>query len=205
MIFLVWTCDTSRPRGRCRGTELYKGSATTGEPIHPDPACQRPVGFLAPNANRSLPTVGRITGTYPSRQIQLRVKVSWSCLASDEDVICVHGAVKALFQDAEANAERGAIAAVVIDGVLHGQPVEEPQTANHERRRPRLDRQQLCLLRIERYRRHRSRTGNPNHKGLPTWPAYATAQRATMVFDAPASKVVNDPGRAERELWASLG
>jgi hypothetical protein len=25
------------------------------------------------------------------------------------------------------------------------------------------------------------------------------------VFDAPASKVVNDPGRAERELWTSLG
>ncbi len=50
-----------------------------------------------------------------------------------------------------------------------------------------------------------ARTGNPNHKALPTWPSYTTAQRATMVFDAPASKVVNDPGRAERELWASLG
>jgi para-nitrobenzyl esterase len=50
-----------------------------------------------------------------------------------------------------------------------------------------------------------ARTGNPNHKALPTWPAYATAQRATMVFDAPAPAVVNDPGRAERELWTSLG
>jgi para-nitrobenzyl esterase len=50
-----------------------------------------------------------------------------------------------------------------------------------------------------------ARTGNPNHTGLPTWPAYTTAQRGTMVFDAPASTVVNDPGRAERELWASLG
>jgi para-nitrobenzyl esterase len=50
-----------------------------------------------------------------------------------------------------------------------------------------------------------ARTGNPNHKGLPTWPAYATPQRATMVFDAPAPTVVNDPGRAERELWTSLG
>jgi len=50
-----------------------------------------------------------------------------------------------------------------------------------------------------------ARSGNPNHKGLPTWPAYTTAQRGTMVFDVPASKVVNDPGRAERELWASLG
>jgi hypothetical protein len=35
-------------------------------------------------------------------------------------------------------------------------------------------------------------------------PAYTTAQRAIMVFDAPACTVVNDPGRAERELWASL-
>jgi para-nitrobenzyl esterase len=49
-----------------------------------------------------------------------------------------------------------------------------------------------------------ARSGNPNHKGLPTWPAYTMAQRSSMVFDAPASKVVNDPGRAERELWASL-
>jgi hypothetical protein len=31
------------------------------------------------------------------------------------------------------------------------------------------------------------------------------AQGGTMVFDALASKVVNDPGRPERELWASLG
>jgi para-nitrobenzyl esterase len=49
-----------------------------------------------------------------------------------------------------------------------------------------------------------ARTGHPNHKGLPTWPAYTTAQRATMVLDAPACTVVNDPGRAERQLWASL-
>lgn len=44
-----------------------------------------------------------------------------------------------------------------------------------------------------------ARTGNPNHKGLPTWPVYTMVQRATMVFDAPACTVVNDSGRAERE------
>ena len=49
-----------------------------------------------------------------------------------------------------------------------------------------------------------ARSGNPNHKGLPTWPAYTTAQRGTMVFDAPASRVANDPGRVERDRWASL-
>jgi len=28
-----------------------------------------------------------------------------------------------------------------------------------------------------------ARTGNPNHKGLPTWPAYTAANGATMLFD----------------------
>src|SRR5437588_8969205 len=35
-------------------------------------------------------------------------------------------------------------------------------------------------------------TGNPNHKGLPNWPAYTPEKRATMVFDTP-SHVENDP------------
>lgn len=37
-----------------------------------------------------------------------------------------------------------------------------------------------------------ARTGNPNHKSLPHWPAYTAEQRATMFFDAP-SAVRNDP------------
>jgi para-nitrobenzyl esterase len=48
-----------------------------------------------------------------------------------------------------------------------------------------------------------ARSGNPNHKGLPDWPAYTTQQRATMVFDT-TSKVVNDPGPQARKLWSSL-
>ena len=28
-----------------------------------------------------------------------------------------------------------------------------------------------------------ARTGNPDHPGLPHWPAYTSAQGATMVFD----------------------
>jgi len=28
-----------------------------------------------------------------------------------------------------------------------------------------------------------ARSGDPNHPGLPTWPAYDLAERATMVFD----------------------
>jgi para-nitrobenzyl esterase len=42
-----------------------------------------------------------------------------------------------------------------------------------------------------------ARTGDPNHKGLPDWPAYDSARRATMIFDLPC-KVVDDPGKDER-------
>jgi len=48
-----------------------------------------------------------------------------------------------------------------------------------------------------------ARSGNPNHKGLPNWPAYTIKDRATMVFDT-TCKVVNDPGSEERKLWASF-
>jgi para-nitrobenzyl esterase len=48
-----------------------------------------------------------------------------------------------------------------------------------------------------------ARNGNPNHKGLPKWPAYNIQQRATMVFDN-TCKVVNDPGGEERRLWADI-
>jgi para-nitrobenzyl esterase len=37
-----------------------------------------------------------------------------------------------------------------------------------------------------------ARTGNPNHSGMPHWPAYTADTRATMYFDAPC-EVRNDP------------
>ena len=50
-----------------------------------------------------------------------------------------------------------------------------------------------------------ARSGNPNHKGLPNWPAYTTKDRATMVFDN-TCKVVNDPGaRSESSGRVSSG
>ncbi len=42
-----------------------------------------------------------------------------------------------------------------------------------------------------------ARTGNPNHAGLPSWPAYDANRRPTMVFNN-ACTVVNDPGREAR-------
>ena len=38
-----------------------------------------------------------------------------------------------------------------------------------------------------------ARTGNPNHKGLPDWPAYTDENRAVMLFDSPC-RVEKDPG-----------
>ena len=38
-----------------------------------------------------------------------------------------------------------------------------------------------------------ARTGNPNHKGLPDWPAYTDDTKAVMLFDSPC-RVEKDPG-----------
>lgn len=47
-----------------------------------------------------------------------------------------------------------------------------------------------------------ARTGNPNHNGLPPWPAYTAEKHPTMVFDN-ACKVAYDVDREELELLAS--
>jgi para-nitrobenzyl esterase len=46
-------------------------------------------------------------------------------------------------------------------------------------------------------------TGNPNHMGLPTWPAFDQTKRATMILNKEC-KVVLDPNGEERRLVASL-
>ncbi|HLG96326.1 MAG TPA: carboxylesterase family protein [Bryobacteraceae bacterium] len=48
-----------------------------------------------------------------------------------------------------------------------------------------------------------ARTGNPNHSGIPKWPAYNATDRATMHIDN-EWKPVNDPDREERLALADL-
>jgi para-nitrobenzyl esterase len=47
-----------------------------------------------------------------------------------------------------------------------------------------------------------ARTGNPNHKGLPKWPAFTAEKGETMVFDKVCA-VQNDPDREPRRLLSS--
>jgi para-nitrobenzyl esterase len=49
-----------------------------------------------------------------------------------------------------------------------------------------------------------ARTGNPNHSGLPHWPAYAADKRATMIFNAPC-EVRNDPEAEGLNIITSAG
>jgi para-nitrobenzyl esterase len=45
-----------------------------------------------------------------------------------------------------------------------------------------------------------ARTRNPSHSGLPPWPAYTLEERATMIFDADSSAVVNNPDGEVRRM-----
>ncbi len=46
-----------------------------------------------------------------------------------------------------------------------------------------------------------ARSGDPNHEGLPQWPAYTDGDKAVMLLDAPC-RVARDPGAALREVLA---
>jgi len=48
-----------------------------------------------------------------------------------------------------------------------------------------------------------ARTGSPQTAALPAWPAYTSAERATMVFDS-ACCVAQDPDRDARLAWAGV-
>jgi para-nitrobenzyl esterase len=46
-----------------------------------------------------------------------------------------------------------------------------------------------------------AKSGNPNHPGIPPWPAYTTAKRETMIFNATV-RVENDPWSELRAFWS---
>jgi para-nitrobenzyl esterase len=50
-----------------------------------------------------------------------------------------------------------------------------------------------------------AKTGNPNHRNMPDWPAYETDDRLTMIFDATdasvTTEVASDPAADERTFW----
>jgi para-nitrobenzyl esterase len=48
-----------------------------------------------------------------------------------------------------------------------------------------------------------ARNGNPNHRGLPNWPAFDPTERATMVFGN-ESRVLNDPYGEERRAMKAI-
>ncbi|MDZ4826602.1 MAG: carboxylesterase/lipase family protein [Actinomycetota bacterium] len=47
-----------------------------------------------------------------------------------------------------------------------------------------------------------ARTGDPNHTGLPTWPAYDQDQRPTMRFDTTV-ELLSDPLGEDRRAWGT--
>jgi para-nitrobenzyl esterase len=49
-----------------------------------------------------------------------------------------------------------------------------------------------------------ARTGSPNHKGVPNWPAFELQKRAMMIFNTPESRAANDPYREERLVRLSF-
>jgi len=63
-------------------------------------------------------------------------------------------------------------------------------------RRPLSDRMSEAWLAF-------ARTGNPDHPGLPYWPRFDAATRATMIFDN-TCVVIDDPDRAERLAMAAV-
>jgi para-nitrobenzyl esterase len=82
-----------------------------------------------------------------------------------------------------------------VFGNLHA-PGVELYTGNGE------DRRALSDLVLEAWIAF-AKSGDPNHPGLPNWPAYRDDSRATLVFDG-TTAVEDDPMAEERSIWADV-
>ncbi len=49
-----------------------------------------------------------------------------------------------------------------------------------------------------------ARSGSPEHAGVPSWPAYSTVERATMIFDRDDVHLEGDPCAAQRRVWSGV-
>ena len=49
-----------------------------------------------------------------------------------------------------------------------------------------------------------AKTGDPNNKTIPHWPAYNAKERPTMIFDN-NTRVENDPNHEIRVMWDEIG
>ncbi|HEV2098812.1 MAG TPA: hypothetical protein VGR45_07780, partial [Stellaceae bacterium] len=48
-----------------------------------------------------------------------------------------------------------------------------------------------------------ARNGTPDNPVIPSWPAYTSAQRATMILDT-ACHIAYDPDHGMRQLWSRV-
>ena len=82
-----------------------------------------------------------------------------------------------------------------VFGNLHA-PGVELYTGNGE------DRRALSDLILEAWIAF-ARSGDPNHPGLPNWPAYRDDARATLILDG-TTTAEDDPLAEERSIWAGV-
>jgi para-nitrobenzyl esterase len=47
-----------------------------------------------------------------------------------------------------------------------------------------------------------ARSGNPDHPGIPKWPAFTLEKRETFVFDLPP-RLADDPQAKQRQMWSA--
>ncbi len=85
---------------------------------------------------------------------------------------------------------------IEIPSVFGNLDAGKPMTGSGEDRQALSDRMSAAWVAF-------ARTGNPNHAGLPNWPAFTNQERATMIFNDEC-KVVNDPNGDERKMLRSM-